>query len=487
MQRKFITNLILLLSLNLLIKPFWILGIDRAVQNEVGLEVYGSYLIVFNFSFLFNILLDLGITNFNNRNIAQHKHLLNKHFSGIVVVRMMLGLFYLAVTFLIAALYGFKSEQLYLLGWIVFNQFLLSTILYLRSNISGLLMLRTDSLISVLDRLLMIVFCAVLLWGNVTEQAFRIEWFVYAQTLAYLISTLVALLIVIRKAKFRKIYWNWAFFVMIIKQSLPFATLVMMMAFYNRIDPVLINKLLPDPLGEIQSGVYAKGFRLFDAANQIAFLFAVLLLPIFSNMISTGKPFINIVKLAYSLLFTISVGVAVGSYYYSHEIMMLLYPGDNIQAAEVFRVLIFGFIAVSTIYVFGTLLTANGSLKHLNIIAATSIIGNLVINITLIPHIQAVGSAYASLIAQFLSAVLQVIIVVRIFKLNINYRYLSSLFTYAAGIAVAGYYIKMLPYSWILTLSMLAVFAIVLAISLRLLNIKGFIEIIKMKDQSAEN
>ena len=31
MQRKFLTNLILLLFLNLLIKPFWILGIDRAV------------------------------------------------------------------------------------------------------------------------------------------------------------------------------------------------------------------------------------------------------------------------------------------------------------------------------------------------------------------------------------------------------------------------------------------------------------------------
>ena len=205
MQRKFITNLILLLSLNLLIKPFWILGIDRVVQNEVGLEAYGSYLIVFNFSFLFNILLDLGITNFNNRNIAQNKQLLNKHFSGIVVLRMMLGLFYLAVTFIIAAIYGFQSEQLYLLGWIAINQFLLSSILYLRSNISGLLLLRTDSLISVLDRLLMIIFCAVLLWGNVTRQPFRIEWFVYAQTLAYLLTTLVALLIVIRKARFRKI------------------------------------------------------------------------------------------------------------------------------------------------------------------------------------------------------------------------------------------------------------------------------------------
>ncbi len=42
MQKKFITNLALLLLLNLLIRPFWILGIDRAVQNAVSVVVPGQ-------------------------------------------------------------------------------------------------------------------------------------------------------------------------------------------------------------------------------------------------------------------------------------------------------------------------------------------------------------------------------------------------------------------------------------------------------------
>ena len=69
MQKKFVTNLALLLFLNLLIKPFWILGIDRSVQNSVGAADYGMYFALFNFSFLLNIILDFGITNFNNKNI----------------------------------------------------------------------------------------------------------------------------------------------------------------------------------------------------------------------------------------------------------------------------------------------------------------------------------------------------------------------------------------------------------------------------------
>ena len=90
MQKKFLKNLGLLLFLNLLIKPFWVLGIDRSVQNAVGSEDFGFYFSILNFSFLFIILLDFGITNFNNRNIAQNNQLLNKHFSGILILKFLL-------------------------------------------------------------------------------------------------------------------------------------------------------------------------------------------------------------------------------------------------------------------------------------------------------------------------------------------------------------------------------------------------------------
>jgi len=209
MQRKFLTKLGLLLSLNLLIKPVFIFGIDRNIQNIVGVGDYGFYLVIFNFSFLFNILLDLGITNFNNRNIAQNQQLLNKHFSGIVLLKLVLSFVYVFVTFIIALILKYNIEQFKLLGFLCFNQFLLSFILYLRSNISGMLWFKTDSVLSVLDRLLMILFCGTLLYGNVTEHAFRIEWFVYAQTAAYLITAFIALIIVMKKAHFIRLNWNW--------------------------------------------------------------------------------------------------------------------------------------------------------------------------------------------------------------------------------------------------------------------------------------
>lgn len=488
MQRKFLTNLVLLLFLNLLVKPFWIFGIDRTVQNTVGPDSFGFYFVVFNFSFLFNILLDLGITNFNNRNIAQNNHLLNKHFSGIITMKVLLGAVYFLVTFVVALILDYSVDRLKLLGLLGLNQFLISLTLYLRSNISGLLMFKTDSFLSVLDRLLMILFCGLLLWGHLTNEPFRIEWFVYSQTAAYLITALTALLIVVKKANFRRPSWSWPFFLMIIKQSMPFALLVLLMALYNRLDPVMIDKLLPKEIGQEQVGIYASGFRFLDAANMIAFLFSVLLLPIFSRMIKEKEPVREMVRLSFTLIITIAIIVSAGSFFYSDQLMALLYHTHAVESSQVFRPLMLGFIAVSTSYIFGTLLTANGSLKELNLIALTGLIINLGMNFLLIPRLQAVGSAYASLATQFISALLQVLVVMKIFRFRVSLRYLFMLLAFATGVVLFNIISLKLTLdmpglpaglSWLPGFTLAVIFSFLLAVALRFLSFRSLMNILR--------
>jgi O-antigen/teichoic acid export membrane protein len=489
MQRKFLTNLGLLLSLNLLIKPVFIFGIDRNIQNIVGVGDYGFYLVIFNFSFLFNILLDLGITNFNNRNIAQNNHLLNKHFSGIVLLKFVLTLFYVLVTFSVALILKYNIGQLKLLGFLCFNQFLLSFILYLRSNISGLLSFKTDSILSVLDRVLMILFCGVLLYGHVTETRFRIEWFVYAQTAAYLITAIIAFLIVMRKARLKKLNWNWPFFLMIIKQSLPFSILVLLMTLYNRLDPVMLESLLDEPIGNNQAGIYASGFRLLDAANMIAYLFAVLLVPIFSRLIKQKESVEPILKLAFTLLITMAIIVSVGSYFYSFELMDLLYDSHIQESAAVFRILMGGFVAVSATYIFGTLLTANGNLKELSIVAFCSLLINFGINLILIPRLLALGSAYSSLITQFFTAIVQIILVQWIYKFRINYRYILTLLFFITGVVLFNIISRQMhfdtsgliskPHAWLVNFVAVILLSLGLAAALRLLSFRSMQKILR--------
>lgn len=471
MHRKFITNLGLILLLNIVIKPVWIFGIDRTVQNIVSTGEYGFYSIILNLTFTFYILLDLGITSFNNKNIAQNHFLLRKHVSRILLLKIFLGLVFFVVVFIAGLWLGFDRRHYYFLIFLSINQFLVSFILYLRSNISGLLMFKTDSIISVLDRLLMIIICAFLLWGR-DRTDFQIIWFVYAQTAAYMITAIVAFLLVRKKSGMTSIKWDPVFSLMILKKSAPYAILILLMAFYNRFDAVMISKILGSETGNEQAGIYASAFRLLDAVNMIAYLFSVLLLPMFAKLISDKAPFEWLVKLSYNLLLVISVTFAIVSSFYSNEIMNLLYVKHIGESAEVFRWLILGFIPISVTYVFGTLLTSNGSLKQLNIVATIGMVMNISLNLILIPQFKAAGSAYASVVTQLVTALLQFFVAKQIFNFNINLKTTLTSVFFVLGVVLITFFSKQIsPNSWIIGYCVGGSGSVLLALLLRLFSV----------------
>ena len=473
-QKDFVFNLCLLIFLNLLVKPFWMLGVDVGVQNSVGAESYGFYFSILNFTLLFNMVLDMGTTNFNNRNIAQNNQLLDKHLSNYIILRLLLGVVYFVVIFAVALLIGYRGFQLKLLFWIGLNQFLSAFLLYLRSNISALLMFKTDSVISVTDRLLMILFCGVLLWGNITDQPFRIEWFVWCQTAAYLVTIAIALVIVLRKAHLRKLNWNTAFFLVIIKKSLPYALITLLMASYYRIDSVLLERLLPRDIAASQAGIYASAFRLLDALVMIAYLFSVILLPLFSKMLKQKEDVVPVVRTSFSFLFLFSVTAVVMLYVYREPIIRLFYPDIAESSVAVFRLIIFGLIPISMNYLFGTLLTANGSMKMLNITAAIGIVINVTVNLLLIPSMQACGSAVASFCTQFTVAILQFLLALWILRIPFSsLPWLRCLIFLAVLIPVVAVAPRILPVGPVWSLLILGVFSLLLGFATGLLRLQG--------------
>jgi O-antigen/teichoic acid export membrane protein len=445
---------------------------------------------MYSFSIVFFILLDLGITNYNNRNIAQNKQLLAKHFSGIATMKLALGIAYSIVVFFIGMLIGYKSEQLTMLAWLVLNQFLLSFLLYLRSNISGLLLFKTDSFLSVLDRLLMIFICSILLWSGWIASPIKISWFVYAQVVSYIITTIVALYIVLRHTGKIKLSFNLPFSLMIFKKSMPFALLVLLMSLYNRLEPVLLERLLPGVTGLHQSGVYGRAFRLLDAGNNISLLFAVLLLPIFSSLLKRGESVNNLVKLSFTIIITMSLTVAILSIAFSESILGLLYPqqiaetlidftGRISESSIVFRMLMGSFVAVSSTYIFGTLLTANGNLRQLNISAAIGVILNVALNFILIPHFEAFGASVASFSVQSLTAIIQFFLAYKILKLRFGEIYWIKLSAFTILLAIGSFFLLRIPMHWIFQISLGMILSILFIFAIKLIEIKGVVIMMK--------
>lgn len=398
MNRDFIVNLLFLITLNLLVKSFYLFGIDRVVQNTVEAGPYGLYFAFFNLTYLFQIVNDFGIQHYNNRNIARHNQLLEKYFTNILVLKTGLGLLFLFLLVVAAVVLGYQLPQIPLLLWIGFNQVLVSFIFYLRSNISGLGYYRLDSFFSVMDKLFMILFCGGLLLVPASREAFKIEWFVWTQSLSFFLTAAIAFVWIRSRIKTLRIRIRPAMLLLIIKRSYPFSLIILFMAIYTRTDGVMIERLLEE--GAYQAGLYASAFRLLDAANMLAILFPTLLLPMFSKMLARRAPIGELTHLGLKTIWAGAISGALAVYFYRTEIMMLLYDSGNAYSGQILGYLMLTFIAMSGTYIYGTLLLANNNTRALNMLFAGSVVVNIALNFILIPTHQALGAALATLITQ---------------------------------------------------------------------------------------
>ncbi|MBR1793401.1 MAG: polysaccharide biosynthesis C-terminal domain-containing protein [Bacteroidales bacterium] len=490
LQRSLFSGLFWVLLLNLIVKPFWILGIEVGVQNAVGAEAYGLYFTLFNLAYIFNILLDVGITNYNTRNIARHPQLLQKHLSSILSIKLLLMAGYLTVTLTIGMLIGYEGRQFRLLLLLCFNQFLNSLILYLRSNFEGLLLFRWDSVLSVMDRVLMIFICGgLLVYCRKGGVSFPIEWFVYAQTCAYFLTAVCAIIPLLHRTGMRRLHWNRYFTIVVLRKSAPFALLVLLMACYNRIDPILLSILSPQ--ADTDAGIYASAFRLLDALTMIAYLVSVPLLPIFARLTNLHQETAHnelgsVIRVSFSLLMVFAIAASITLSSLHQPIMEILYQEHTEASAKVFQTLIYCIIPLAFTYVFGTLLTAGGYLKQLNILAVITLIVNIVINLFLIPYYGAVGSAWASLVAQSFMAAAQTMIALNIFRLKPSFSYILKILIFTLLIVVYNQLCTMISFVWWGQSLIVIAVSIAAAIAMKILDIQQISHMIQKKENHSD-
>lgn len=485
MNREFLINISLLLGLNLIIKPFYIFGIEREVQNIVGTEMYGEYITLFTFTFIIQIINDFGLQNFNNRAISRRPQRLDNYFSNILVLKIFLGLAFISVSFLAAYLWGYQSKNLWhIFFFFCLNHILISLNLYLRSNISGIGMYRTDSIISALDKTLLIGICAVLLWGNISTQTFQVEWFVYAQTASLFLTAATAFFIVFKQVKRFTFKVNLRFMRSVLRSSFPYALVIFLMTIYTRIDIIMIEKMLPD--GDNQAGIYAAAFRLLDACNMIGFLFAGILMPMFSKLLadikSTKVELQSLVEMSFQIVWSGALTLAISVFFFREEIMFYLYDAATPYWGEILGWLILSFIAMSGTYIFGTLLTANGNMKKMNLLFVASILINIVLNTLLISSHQATGAAMATFFTQFFALILQIYLSKTELNIRLSWRIFGKIIAFVSVLVLMNFALQQFSaFDWRYLFFTALVGGISLSFLFRLINLKLLFGMLKSK------
>lgn len=457
-----------LIFANLLIKPLYIFGIETQAQNILGPNTWGLYFGLLNFCFLFQIILDPGIHNQNTKWVAENRGNLSERIGETIILKLWMGLIFLVILAVGGSFMDYPGSYYRILAMIGLNFFLSSFYVFIKSHFPAVGDYAKESLFSILDKALLIIILGVQIY---LVKELSIDGFILSITAANVIAILIAFTR-LRKISAIRFQFKIGRAFGILRQSFGFALVGLFMSLFNRMDGVMLQKMVDDD--SYSSGVYAAGYRILDAANMFALLFASLLLPMFAYKLSQK---FDVGKLAFQAAQIMMVMVALISltgYFYAEEIMDLLYIDYTPQYAESFKILILSFIGVGFSYVYGTLITATGRLFIFNLILFGGICINWYLNYQWIPLETCVGAAKASLITQVAVMLCQYILVVKEFGISGKLKSQLSGLLFLVLAVVSAYFIHKLDLHWIIRVVISSIIMIVASFLLGLIRLDTF-------------
>ena len=471
MLKKFIADIAFIQILNLLVKPIWILIIDREVQNQLSQAAYGEYFALYNFSLLFFIVLDLGITSFNSTQISKDRKKLKQLFGNLFGLKILLAALYVFIVFSLGSVMGYTSSSFKLLVLLAFIQIISSFNQYFRSSISAFQLFKSDGVFMVLDRLIIIILCSLMLWGGIQDWQISIERFAWAQLVGLSAVALLLVAFIYKKLDRISLSFSLKKVFPLLKKTWPFGLLVALMGLYNYTDGVMIEKLATG--GAEETGLYAMGYRLFFAVFMFAQIFSNVLLPLYGKYEKDKANTQLLSTFTAKLLVLTAIALSLISFVYQTEIIEYLYPQKySNEASETFAILMFSFIGSAFILVYGTLLTAREKLKQLNITAFITLVLNLSLNYTLIPQYGAKGAAIATLISQLIFG-LSCFVIAK-YKLRFHYsteevlRFLIAVVMLFVGILISKQYLD----NYAVHLVMITLTILIAALISKILDLK---------------
>ena len=468
----FYKNIGLLLLVNLIIKPIYILFIDAQVQNSVGENTYGLFFSLYNFCLLFQILLDPGILNYNNQRISKSPGKVESIFAFTLGSKLILVLLFACAIFGGGLIFQFEAHYYPVLTGVILILVLLSFLSYLRSHFSAIGQYKYESWLSGLDKVLMILFIGYFLYVRKEIDIFD---YIYGQVSALFIACVVFVFL-LRKFFKIKVLFSFRETKSLVKKAMPYALILLLMTLYTRMDGFMLDQLIDDD--SYSAGVYATGFRLLDAANMIGILFSVLMLPMFSKQIHDLvqlRPFV--LKIS-QLLFVIATCVTMICVFYSEQIINLIYVRCTEQHYAVFRLLMMSFWAMTLANIFGCLFLAKGRLRAINYLFLFGILLNLVLNLYMIPSHYATGAAWATLVTQFFVFGGQLVLAFKAFRFEIVPKKLMQfIFLFVVIFLLMVLFEELIKLNWLIEVVIISFLMIVLSFLCGFLRLpNGFLQ-----------
>ena len=399
------------------------------MARYLGVDNYGILGFAISITGILTVLDDLGISGHIVRHIATYNESAPKYLGNAIPLKIIFALMKLIITLIILILLKINEFTIFITLLFSVEMIIKSYITLINGTFQafengkyqgiGISLMNTTTLIFIL---ISINLDLGLLGVSISYILANLLTFIY---IYYILNKNIV------KPKFEL---DWGFCKKITLLSLPFAAMGILTTVYYSIDVVMLTKLV----GDYATGIYNSTYKLISVLTLFYSVYTAVIYPVMSKFFKNDKKLLIIsYEKSIKYLMLIIIPLAIGTSFYSLDIIQLIYGHQYDAAASVLSILIW---TVCLLFISGasnTLLNASHKEVTVTKIYAIAAVFNIVLNFFMIPYLSYNGAAITTVLSDVLIVSLQTYVIRRIGH-KANKKLYSDIIKIIIGSAVLG-------------------------------------------------
>jgi len=362
------------------------------IARYIGAVGFGKLGFAQTFTGLLVILADMGLVPFTIREIARRKELASKYLGNIFFIKLIFSVITFALIVIIINLMHYPIDTKIVIYLIGISSIFGSFSDFMRAIFKAFERMEYESFLDIGKTIITIIIGLTVLISGYGLIAIALVYCVVA-----FIDLLATLVVTVKKFARPEMKIDLSFCRGALFLAFPFIWTVSIGVVYHQIDIVMLSIMK----GDAPVGWYNAACKIIYTLVIIPEMFTYAIFPAMSRFYLASKDdLITIVEKSAKYLFMIGLPLAVGAIILAKRIILLLYGQNFIPSIMAMQVLALYLPLRFMNYATGYTLSSIDK-EHLRALSATiAAVGNIGLNLILIPRYSLVGAAIATAITE---------------------------------------------------------------------------------------
>lgn len=376
------------------------------MARYLGVSDYGIVGFAISFTGILSLVVDCGISTHIVRHIATDRDMAPKYLGNAIPLKSLFACFTFCITVVILMLMGADEVTIIVTLLFTLEMAFKSFIALLNGSFQAFEEGKYQGIGNTMASVLLLVFILIAVFTDLG---------IYGISLAYVVSNLFVLIyeyLVLKKhVALPKFEFDKTFCKKIIFLSLPFAATGVLYSIYYSIDIVMLNHLV----GNYATGIYNATYKLISVLTLFQGVYGSVIFPVMSKYFKNDK---NILVVSFEksikYLTLITFPLAVGTMFYSLDIIQLFYGAEYDPSASVLSILMWTVCLLFINSACITLLNASHKEFAVTKIYLIAAIFNVSLNFLIIPYYSYNGAAVTTILSDLLILILSLYVILKL-------------------------------------------------------------------------